>query len=162
RALELADPAEEAQAIALALRGALEEPGRTAALVTPDRNLARRVSAHLRRWGIEADDSAGRPLALAPAGTLLLAAAAWAAARFEARYPRGRAISSGRGRRAGRRRNCCPIMRMRRGRGRRGSTQLSCRFCSSGCSPPRRRGPLTASIRGCSSGACWRRGCSMP
>ena len=68
RALELADPAEEAQAIALALREALETPGRTAALVTPDRGLARRVSAHLRRWGIEADDSAGRPLCADAAG----------------------------------------------------------------------------------------------
>lgn len=82
RALELADPAEEAQAIAIALRGALEEPGRTAALVTPDRALARRVSAHLKRWGIEADDSAGRPLSQTPPGTLLLAAAAAAAERF--------------------------------------------------------------------------------
>ena len=82
RALELADPAEEAQAIALALREALEEPGRTAALVTPDRNLARRVSAHLRRWGVEADDSGGRPLAQTPPGTLLLAAASAAAERF--------------------------------------------------------------------------------
>jgi len=82
RALELADPAEEAQAIALALREALETPGRTAALVTPDRALARRVSAHLRRWGVEADDSAGRPLAQTPPGTLLLAAAAAAAERF--------------------------------------------------------------------------------
>ena len=82
RALELADPAEEAQAIALALREALEEPGRTAALVTPDRALARRVSAHLRRWGVEADDSAGRPLSQTPPGTLLLAAAAAAAERF--------------------------------------------------------------------------------
>ncbi|HTU12551.1 MAG TPA: double-strand break repair protein AddB, partial [Allosphingosinicella sp.] len=82
RALELADPAAEAQAIALALREALEEPGRTAALVTPDRNLARRVSAHLRRWGIEADDSAGRPLSQTPPGTLLLAAAHAAAERF--------------------------------------------------------------------------------
>jgi len=82
RALELADPAEEAQAIALALREALEEPARTAALVTPDRNLARRVSAHLRRWGIEADDSAGRPLSQTPPGTLLLAAASAAAERF--------------------------------------------------------------------------------
>jgi len=82
RALELADPAEEAQAIALALREALEEPGRTAALVTPDRALARRVSAHLRRWGIEADDSAGRPLSQTPPGTLLLAAANAAAERF--------------------------------------------------------------------------------
>ena len=82
RALELADPAQEAQAIAIALREALEEPGRTAALVTPDRGLARRVSAHLRRWGIEADDSAGRPLSQTPPGTLLLAIAAAAAERF--------------------------------------------------------------------------------
>ncbi len=82
RALELADPAEEAQAIAIALREALETPGRTAALVTPDRALARRVSAHLRRWGIEADDSAGRPLSQTPPGTLLLALATAAAERF--------------------------------------------------------------------------------
>ncbi len=82
RALELADPAEEAQAIAIALREALEEPGRTAALVTPDRALARRVSAHLKRWGVEADDSAGRPLSQTPPGTLLLAAATAAAERF--------------------------------------------------------------------------------
>ena len=82
RALELADPAEEAQAVAVALREALETPGRTAALVTPDRRLARRVSAHLRRWGIEADDSAGRPLSQTPPGTLLLAIAAAAAERF--------------------------------------------------------------------------------
>ncbi|HEX8525689.1 double-strand break repair protein AddB [Allosphingosinicella sp.] len=82
RAIELADPGEEAQAIAIALREALEEPGRTAALVTPDRNLARRVSAHLRRWGIEADDSAGRPLSQTPPGTLLLAIATAAAERF--------------------------------------------------------------------------------
>ena len=41
-AAELATPAEEAQAIALALRGALEAPEQTAALVTPDRGLARR------------------------------------------------------------------------------------------------------------------------
>jgi ATP-dependent helicase/nuclease subunit B len=82
RAVELATPAEEAQLIAVALREALEEPGRTAALVTPDRLLARRVSAHLRRWNIEADDSAGRPLSLSPPGTLLLAAAEAAAERF--------------------------------------------------------------------------------
>jgi ATP-dependent helicase/nuclease subunit B len=82
RALELADPAEEAQAIAIALREAIEEPERTAALVTPDRNLARRVSAHLRRWGIEADDSAGRPLSQTPPGTLLLALATAAGEQF--------------------------------------------------------------------------------
>ena len=82
RVLELADPAEESQAIAIALREALEEPGRTAALMTPDRTLARRVAAHLRRWGIEADDSAGRPLSQTPPGTFLLAIAAAAAERF--------------------------------------------------------------------------------
>jgi ATP-dependent helicase/nuclease subunit B len=82
RALELADPAEEAQAIAVAMREALEEPGRTAALVTPDRVLARRVAAHLKRWGVEADDSAGRPLSQTPPGTLLLALAAAAAEQF--------------------------------------------------------------------------------
>ena len=76
RAAELPDPAAEAQAIALAMREALETPGRTAALVTPDRMLARRVSALLRRWDIEADDSAGRPLSELPAGTLLLGIAA--------------------------------------------------------------------------------------
>nr|WP_294851449.1 double-strand break repair protein AddB [uncultured Sphingomonas sp.] len=73
---ELPDPAAEAQAIALALREAIETPERTAALVTPDRGLAERVSAHLARWGIEADDSAGTPLSRSPAGTLLLALAA--------------------------------------------------------------------------------------
>ena len=82
RGIELATPAEEAQAIAIALREALEAPGSTAALVTPDRMLARRVSAHLRRWGVEADDSAGRPLSSTPPGTLLLAAATAAAERF--------------------------------------------------------------------------------
>jgi ATP-dependent helicase/nuclease subunit B len=82
RALELADPAEEAQAIAVALREAVETPERTAALVTPDRKLARRVAAHLRRWGIEADDSAGRPLSETPPGTFLLALATAAAEQF--------------------------------------------------------------------------------
>jgi len=76
RVAELPDPASEAQAIAIALREALEIPGTTAALVTPDRTLAVRVSAHLQRWGIEADDSAGLPSSATPAGTLLLAIAA--------------------------------------------------------------------------------------
>ena len=82
RAAELADPAAEALTVALALREAIETPGETAALVTPDRDLARRVSALLRRWQIEADDSAGRPLSQSPAGTLLLALAAVAAEDF--------------------------------------------------------------------------------
>jgi ATP-dependent helicase/nuclease subunit B len=82
RALELADPAEEAQAIAIAMREALETPERTAALVTPDRNLARRVSAHLARWGIVADDSAGRPLSQTAPGAFLIALANAAAEQF--------------------------------------------------------------------------------
>ncbi|MBN8818552.1 MAG: double-strand break repair protein AddB [Sphingomonas sp.] len=82
RAIEAANPAEEAQAIAIALREALEIDGRTAALVTPDRALATRVSAHLRRWGVEADDSAGRPLAQLAPGTLLLALAQAGAEQF--------------------------------------------------------------------------------
>ena len=79
RAAELPDPAAEAQAIALGIREALETPGRTAALVTPDRLLAQRVSALLGRWGIVADDSAGRSLAELAPGTLLLAIASAAA-----------------------------------------------------------------------------------
>lgn len=73
RSAELPDPAAEAQAIALAIRETLETPGRTAALVTPDRLLAQRISALLGRWGIEADDSAGQSLSQLPPGTLLLA-----------------------------------------------------------------------------------------
>jgi ATP-dependent helicase/nuclease subunit B len=79
RLAELPDPAAEAQAIALALREALETPGKTAALVTPDRQLAGRVSALLRRWGIQADDSAGKPLSQLAPGTLLLGIASAAA-----------------------------------------------------------------------------------
>ena len=82
RLLEAPTPAQEAQAIALLLREAIETPGRTAALVTPDRALAARVSAHLGRWGIEADDSAGQPLSLTPPGTLLIALARVAAERL--------------------------------------------------------------------------------
>ncbi|SEJ42134.1 ATP-dependent helicase/nuclease subunit B [Sphingobium sp. AP50] len=81
-ALEVATPGEEAQAIAIALREALETPERTAALVTPDRQLATRVSAHLRRWGIEADDSAGSPLSRLLPGTLLIAMAEAVSERF--------------------------------------------------------------------------------
>ncbi len=64
-------PFEEAGAIALMLRRELAEDGNTAALVTPDRNLARRVASELRRWGIEIDDSAGTPLQHCAPGTFL-------------------------------------------------------------------------------------------
>lgn len=60
---------------ALLLRETLEAPGRTAALVTPDQDLARRVAARLARWGIVADASAGEPLARFPCAVLTLQAA---------------------------------------------------------------------------------------
>ena len=65
------DAQAEAAAIALTLREALEQPETRAALVTPDRELARRVTAELARHGIVADDSAGAPLAETPAGAFL-------------------------------------------------------------------------------------------
>ena len=68
--IEAADEREEALAAAIALREAIDEPGRTAALVTPDRALAARVAAELGRWGLAVDDSAGVPLADTPAGRL--------------------------------------------------------------------------------------------
>jgi ATP-dependent helicase/nuclease subunit B len=62
---------EAAAAAALLLRETLETPGATAALVTPDAALARRVSARLTRWGVSADSSAGSALAAAPVGVLI-------------------------------------------------------------------------------------------
>jgi ATP-dependent helicase/nuclease subunit B len=64
-------PHQEALVIALALRETLEAEGKTAALVTPDRGLAQRVAAELRRWNIAIDDSAGVPLANTPPATLV-------------------------------------------------------------------------------------------
>lgn len=66
--IEAANAEEEALAIAVALREPLEMEGANAALVTPDRGLARRVIAALARWNIRADDSAGEALADTPAG----------------------------------------------------------------------------------------------
>ena len=62
---------DEAEVAALILREALETPGRSAALVSPDRLLARRVAARLAAWGITVDDSAGRPFAKTPPGAFL-------------------------------------------------------------------------------------------
>ncbi len=68
---DCASAQEEAVTIALLLRRKLETQGATAALVTPDRALARRVAAELRRWGIDIDDSAGLPLNRTPPGVFL-------------------------------------------------------------------------------------------
>ena len=76
------DQAEEARIIALLMREALEVEGKTAALVTPDRALARRVSIELSRWGIGVDDSAGIPLNQTPVWIFLTLIGAAAEARF--------------------------------------------------------------------------------
>jgi len=68
---DCASAQQEAVTIALLLRRKLETPGATAALVTPDRELARRVAAELRRWGIEINDSAGVPLNRTPPAAFL-------------------------------------------------------------------------------------------
>jgi double-strand break repair protein AddB len=68
--LEAPSPHAEALAIATRLRKAAED-GTTAALISPDRMLTRRVAAQLDRWGIVPDDSAGTPLALSPPGRFL-------------------------------------------------------------------------------------------
>lgn len=62
---------DEAEVVALILREAAETPGRTAALVSPDRLLARRVAVRLEAWGIRVDDSAGRPLGKTVPGAFL-------------------------------------------------------------------------------------------
>src|SRR5580698_8504702 len=65
--IEAANAEEEALAIAIALREAVQD-GKTAALVTPDRVLGRRVAAALMRWNIAVEDTGGDPLAETPAG----------------------------------------------------------------------------------------------
>jgi ATP-dependent helicase/nuclease subunit B len=66
--IEAANAEEEALAIAVSLREALETPHKTAALITPDRPLARRVLAALERWNVAVDDSGGDALADTSAG----------------------------------------------------------------------------------------------
>jgi ATP-dependent helicase/nuclease subunit B len=66
--VETATVEEEALAIAIALREAVETPGKTAALATPDRALARRTVAALARWNVPVYDSGGDRLPDTPAG----------------------------------------------------------------------------------------------
>jgi ATP-dependent helicase/nuclease subunit B len=69
--IEAAQEHEEALVAALMLRKAASEEGKTAALITPDRALAKRVCTLMRRWNIELDDSAGTPLSETPIGSYL-------------------------------------------------------------------------------------------
>ena len=69
--LEADNARHEAQLIALAVRECLETPHHKAVIITPDRDLARRISASLKRWDIIVDDSAGLPLHMKSAGIYL-------------------------------------------------------------------------------------------
>ncbi len=64
-------PVDEALTIATLMRGVLETPGKTAALVTSDRTLSRRVILEMKRWGVTLDDSAGTPLHHTDVGVFL-------------------------------------------------------------------------------------------
>ncbi len=70
--IEARNEEEEALTVALLLREALETPGRTAAFVTPDATLARRVETKLRRWSITPQMSIGEPLAETEHGVFML------------------------------------------------------------------------------------------
>jgi ATP-dependent helicase/nuclease subunit B len=77
-----ANPEMEALAIAVAMREA-RHIGKSAALVTPDRALARRVMAALGRWNLEFDDSGGDALMDTSAGIFARLVAETAAKQLE-------------------------------------------------------------------------------
>lgn len=74
---------EEAEAVALILREAVERPGETAMLVTPDRALARRVAARLAAWELHVEDLGGEPFAKTLPGSFLELVVAAAQEEFE-------------------------------------------------------------------------------
>jgi ATP-dependent helicase/nuclease subunit B len=80
--VEAPNPEMEALAIAVAMREA-RHLDKTAALVTPDRALARRVMAALTRWNLEFDDSGGDALMDTSAGIFARLAAEAAAKGLE-------------------------------------------------------------------------------
>ena len=82
--LETPTAHDEAEAIALILRSTIETPGKTAALITPDRTLARRVAARLKSYDLIVDDSAGVPVARTLPGAFLDLVIGAAESRFAA------------------------------------------------------------------------------
>jgi len=72
---------EQARAIALAAHDALARQ-QTVGIISPDRNLARRIAAELGRFEIEVDDSAGTPLFHSRIGRLARQALALTANQF--------------------------------------------------------------------------------
>jgi ATP-dependent helicase/nuclease subunit B len=76
--IEAADEKEEALALAIAMREALETPAKRAALISSDLPISRRVKGELARWGVAVEDSAGETLGETSAGAfarLILGAA---------------------------------------------------------------------------------------
>jgi len=69
--IEAPSPRHEAEAIAAAVRAALDEPGCTVAIISHDGALGRRIAAALEAYGIVPDDTVGRPLAQTPPGVFL-------------------------------------------------------------------------------------------
>ena len=61
----------EALAISMGIRRALEDK-KTCLVITPNRILARKISAALKQWGLDADDAAGVPISLSVIGRLFL------------------------------------------------------------------------------------------
>ncbi len=96
--LEARNEDEEARAIAIAARASLVQ-NKTVGIVTPDRNLARRIAAELKRFDILVDDAAGTPLFQSAAGRLarqVLAVAAGGCAAVDIiALLRNRAVSFG-------------------------------------------------------------------
>jgi ATP-dependent helicase/nuclease subunit B len=80
--IEADNPEMEALAIAVAMREA-RHLDKSAALVTPDRALARRVMAALGRWNLAFDDSGGDALMDTPAGIFARLAAEAVAKQLE-------------------------------------------------------------------------------
>jgi ATP-dependent helicase/nuclease subunit B len=80
--IEATNPEMEALAIAVAMREA-RHLDKTAALVTPDRALARRVMAALGRWNLAFDDSGGDALMDTSAGIFVRLAAEAVAKQLE-------------------------------------------------------------------------------
>lgn len=75
--IEAEDEAEEALSCALLLREALQTPGKTAALVSPDGSLVRRVSALMTRWGVDIPPSSGTPFMQTHHGSLFALMFQW-------------------------------------------------------------------------------------
>lgn len=71
KVMAAADEGEEAMMAALLLRETLETPEATAALITPDAGLMRRVTALLKRWNVQVPPSGGIPLSRTEPGSLL-------------------------------------------------------------------------------------------